>query len=409
MMTKTIIDIGSLERILIADKSRRTIGRSWAQGCLHQEVPDDTTVSTSPLSESSTSSDDGICDHLACGKKPNQRDLRLAPIYCRGWFHVIIYALLVQSLGCHPYSKKLSYGELARFNSRVWLIKEFLQRGHSHNDYHQTDPLSSALRHGIKSIEVDVFPRNGDLWVAHTVLELDSTRRIGNLYIDPLRSLIQAKRRAEIAAEFSEELAYKTPFPTGMRTSEQGRSNPSRHLIDLHSDVIHLLVDFKGDAEKSVMLLQQAIEPLRPYLSRVDKNGKFHQGEITVIVSGNRPRESSLISKMNSDRFVFVDGRERDLRKNTDTSLVPLVSIPWRNIQLAYAMGRGEEIMQRMVRRAHEQGKRLRIWGAPNREDLWLSMVRSNVDLLSIDDHPKYLQFSSSLRDNRVAFNSSPK
>ena len=59
--------------------------------------------------------------------------------------------------------------------------KEILQRGHSHNDYHQKYPLQSALLHGLRSVEVDVFPFDGELFVAHTRLELDESKTIGTM------------------------------------------------------------------------------------------------------------------------------------------------------------------------------------------------------------------------------------
>ncbi len=59
--------------------------------------------------------------------------------------------------------------------------KDIIQRGHSHNDYHQKNPLQSALMHGLRSVEVDVFPMEGELFVAHTRLELDESKTIENM------------------------------------------------------------------------------------------------------------------------------------------------------------------------------------------------------------------------------------
>lgn len=59
--------------------------------------------------------------------------------------------------------------------------EEIVQRGHSHNDYHQKNPLQSALFHGLRSVEVDVFPFGGELFVAHTRLELDENKTIQNM------------------------------------------------------------------------------------------------------------------------------------------------------------------------------------------------------------------------------------
>ncbi len=63
------------------------------------------------------------------------------------------------------------------------ISNDVIRRGHSHNDYHQRDPLKSALVHGLRSIEVDVFPLGDELCVAHTRLELDEKKTINNLYV----------------------------------------------------------------------------------------------------------------------------------------------------------------------------------------------------------------------------------
>ena len=279
---------------------------------------------------------------------------------------------------------------------------EFIRRGHSHNDYHQEDPLSSALKHGLNSVEVDVFPRDGNLLVAHTVFELNKSRTIENMYISPILIML---RQSGMTTADPRVTVYKDsrPFPRshrqqrrGLKLIDFGGSRVRNSPLDHEDDALTLLVDFKADAEKSISLLHKALEPLRPYLSKIDKDGKLRKGKLTVVVSGNRPRVESLRSRDGSgDRFIFIDGRSHDIHSATDSMLVPMVSLPWRKLQLARLIGRGDHYMRHMAQKAHDQGKRLRIWGAPNCESLWTQMVRNNVDLLSIDDHRKFARFAS--------------
>jgi hypothetical protein len=58
---------------------------------------------------------------------------------------------------------------------------ELIRRAHSHNDYHQDNPLESAIRHGICSIEVDVFPIENELLVGHSRFELEKKRNIDDM------------------------------------------------------------------------------------------------------------------------------------------------------------------------------------------------------------------------------------
>lgn len=280
---------------------------------------------------------------------------------------------------------------------------EFIRRGHSHNDYHQVDPLSSALKHGLNSVEVDVFPRDGTLLVAHTIFELDKTKNIENMYITPILNMLRQSGMTTADPRVTVEEDSR-PFPKvvhehrrGIRLFDFGdRRRNHNSPLDHEEDALTLLVDFKADPEKSVSLLHKALNPLRPYLSKIDSNGKLRKGKLTVIVSGNRPRAESLVSRDGSgDRYIFIDGRSHDIDSKTDSMLVPMVSLPWRKLQLARLIGRGDRYMRQMAQKAHAQGKRVRIWGAPNNESLWTQMVRNNIDLLSIDDHRKFAQFAS--------------
>jgi hypothetical protein len=308
-----------------------------------------------------------------------------------GWRLMVLVSLLLGRV--HELNVSCSASPVAsRRNKRD--ASHFIRRGHSHNDYFQDQPLDSAIEHGLKSIEVDVFPRNDELLVAHTVFELDTEKRIDNLYLQPILAMLKRSGSATSVPGATERESYR-PFPLA-RHHRSSRTTMDSDLVEFlvppDSDSLTLLVDFKGDAEKSVSLLHQVLAPLQPYLSMVNKNGEFRRGKVTVLISGNRPKEEQL-THSSGERFLFIDGRQHDIRTRTDTTLVPLVSIPWRSLHLSRALGRGEQHMRHLADQAHAQGKLLRIWGAP--ESSWRQMMNSNVDLLSIDDHARFSLFAS--------------
>jgi len=235
------------------------------------------------------------------------------------------------------------------------------------------------------------------------------------------------------------------------------RRKRQRHaILNPCDDALILLVDFKADPDLSAKLLGRAIRPLIPYLSKV-KNGKFEKGAVTVIISGHRPKRHCLFSEEEvgqqqqqqkqkkemglfqrplfrggssikrdgqciittpslwgkgqslisarmkhrehlvddkATRYLFLDGRMRDLNSEEDSSLVPLVSMDWNFIRFRNLFCReGDEVMKQMTEQAHSQGKRIRIWGAPNTEKSWTKMLKTNVDWLSIDDHERFVRF----------------
>eukprot|EP00816_Leptocylindrus_hargravesii_P012311 CAMPEP_0196807192 /NCGR_PEP_ID=MMETSP1362-20130617/7148_1 /TAXON_ID=163516 /ORGANISM="Leptocylindrus danicus, Strain CCMP1856" /LENGTH=343 /DNA_ID=CAMNT_0042180999 /DNA_START=673 /DNA_END=1704 /DNA_ORIENTATION=+ len=278
-----------------------------------------------------------------------------------------------------------------------------IRRAHSHNDYHQKEPLMAALRHGFSSVEVDVFPRGDVLLVGHTRLELNEKNTIDEMYIKPILNIIRREKRKAVefvsTSRTSSLQGEDTSSNSNTRRSNSisAASHRSRRRVNLPFDTdegLTLLVDLKADAASSIDLLHQALEPLRPHLTYAKKDGQIRKGKVTVLISGNRPSEESLINS-EGERYMFIDGRAKDVERNTDSALVPMVSIPWRSMQLARMFGRGERYMKNMVEQAHDQGKLLRIWGAPNNERNWRTMLRSNVDYLSIDDHAKFATFAS--------------
>jgi len=275
-----------------------------------------------------------------------------------------------------------------------------IRRAHSHNDYHQKEPLMAALRHGFSSVEVDVFPRGDVLLVGHTRLELNEKNTIDEMYIKPILNIIRREKRKAvefISTKTSSLLQGEDTNSNNTRRSSSSASHRSRRRVNLPFDTdegLTLLVDLKADAASSIDLLHQALEPLRPHLTYAKKDGQIRKGKVTVLISGNRPSEESLINS-EGERYMFIDGRAKDVERNTDSALVPMVSIPWRSMQLARMFGRGERYMKNLVEQAHNQGKLLRIWGAPNNERNWRTMLRSNVDYLSIDDHAKFATFAS--------------
>ena len=100
-------------------------------------------------------------------------------------------------------------------------------------------------------------------------------------------------------------------------------------------------------------------------------------------------------NKEGKERFLFIDGRINDVHRQEPTSLMPLISLNWSTVQLYRLLGKGDEFMKKCADLAHSQGKKLRIWGAPNTESVWKRMMRNNIDWLSIDDHERFARFAS--------------
>jgi hypothetical protein len=227
-----------------------------------------------------------------------------------------------------------------------------LENAHAHNDYLHKRPLLDALDHGFTSIEADVFPVEGQLLVAHTFLELSKEKTLEGLYLKPLRDI--AKRNGG---------------------SIYGDGIP-----------IILLVDIKTKGVEAYALLDSLLKSYDDIVSS-HLDGELREKAVTIIISGNRPRAE--IEKSNP-RYAAIDGRLGDLEFGPSASIVPLISDNWGN-HFTYR-GQGDmpaaerEKLAAIVKKCHEQGRRLRFWATPENSDLWTELQNAGIDLIGTDD-----------------------
>lgn len=222
-------------------------------------------------------------------------------------------------------------------------------RGHSHNDYLHDRALLEALDEGFHSAEADVFLVDGELRIGHERALLRQGT-LQSLYLEPLR------RRA---------------------AANGGR-------VFANGETFTLLVDIKDDGRAVYGRLREILTEYREMLT-VFRNDGATPGAVTVILSGDRPRAQV---EAEPERLCAIDGRPRDLDADPSPFLVPWISDAWSN-----HFGRGteelDEVQRRhldsLVARTHAQGRRLRFWGAPDREAVWALQQAAGVDLINTD------------------------
>ncbi len=227
-----------------------------------------------------------------------------------------------------------------------------LPRAHAHNDYHHPRPLLDALSHGFCSVEADIFLQDGELLVGHDRSELRSDRTLKSLYLEPLLH----------------------------RTRETGGK------VYPGGPTFTLLVDIKADGEATFQELHRQLAQYREMLSWVSE-GKKHPGAVEVIISGDRPFEAI---RQTQPCYVGIDGRLSDLESDRPAHLMPLISDRWSS----HFRWRGQgpfpkeerRKLHRIVREAHQAGRRVRFWATPENSNLWEALVEAEVDLINTDD-----------------------
>lgn len=227
---------------------------------------------------------------------------------------------------------------------------------HSHNDYEQPRPLHAALELGYRSIEADVFFTNNLLMVAHEPKHLDPNRTLTSLYLDPLL-----------------------------------KSKSTNQII--------LLVDFKTDAEPTYQALKKILPAYKSILTEYN-NGKIIPRRVSLIISGNRPRQTLETEKI---RYAAMDGRFQDLGQKSPNHLIPLISDNWTK----FFQWRGDvslpaeekQKLRNLVTQAHAENKLIRFWATPDLELVWKELHAAKADLINVDDLEKFAQWHRKQRN----------
>lgn len=225
---------------------------------------------------------------------------------------------------------------------------------HAHNDYLNSKPFYLAFENKFRSIEADVFPVDGKLFVAHHKKEIQTDRTLKNLYINPILQ----------------------EFASGKRQK------------------INLLIDIKEDYKVSLPLLIKELTPLRKYLSAVGK-----PNYITIIISGDRPDPSQY---NNYPAYIFFDHDLVKPHTAQEWKRVALVSLPFNKI--SGWKGEGDisadekKKLGQVIDSAHAKGKPFRFWAAPDNSNSWKLQMELKADFIGTD---KIIELAKFLRKEK--------
>lgn len=227
----------------------------------------------------------------------------------------------------------------------LWTQTPLLTRAHSHNDYMQARPLDEALDNGFNSVEVDVFPVDGKLMVAHNEKDIKPDRTIESMYLDKL----SARAKANSGAIYKNS---KTTF--------------------------WVLVDVKKKGEEAYKTFKTILDRY-PELKPSSK--------LRFVISGDRAIASIAADKGN---WAGIDGRIEDLGKGYSVQQMPWISGDWSTL-FPMLKEEGNYIADKflgpknMVASIHREHRLVRFWGSPDNKYIWQSHWNIGVDLINTD------------------------
>lgn len=230
---------------------------------------------------------------------------------------------------------------------------------HSHNDYMQEIPFWQAYYANFGSIEADVYPVKGKLWVAHTEKELSSDRTLENLYLDNISKQIKLNK--------------------GNIYPDAGKK-------------LQLLIDIKQDYKTALSIL---VNTLKKYPEITGNSG------IKIVITGGRPQPADF---KNYPSYLYFDG---DLDQNYSTDQLKRIGMFSADLPgLVKWNGKGiprdeeTEKIKQAVEKAHTQQKPMRFYGAPDFPNAWVNLMDLGVDYINTDHIPDLKKFMNTIPKN---------
>ena len=220
---------------------------------------------------------------------------------------------------------------------------------HSHNDYAQRVPFYQAYAQQVSSIEADVFLHDGQLLVGHDVEDLRADMTFEALYVEPIVTL------------------FARNGGRAFRDSDQ---------------TLQLMVELKSETDPTL----RAVAALLGRWPEVF-DPEVNPAAVRVAVTGRVPAPEAFDRY---PRFLGFDGAwDADY---TPEQLERIAQISTNFRDFSQWNGKGtiipaeKERLEQVIDRAHEQGKPVRFWNAPEGTTVYYTFYDMGIDYINTDN-----------------------
>jgi alkaline phosphatase len=240
------------------------------------------------------------------------------------------------------------------------LVKYTTKNAHSHNDYENASPFSTAFDNGFGSIEADIFYFKDSLFVGHVFGDIAKKRTLEALYLDPINKKIKAG----------------SPYQDSTKE-------------------LQLLIDIKTDPYRT---LNRLVEVLKNYPAIIESR------KIKIVITGGRPKPSEFINYPN---FLNFDGDLEKKYTETELKRIGLFSADFTQ----YSIWNGKGIMVKEERKridsiitcVHSLGKKIRFYASPDYINAWQQFTKMNIDYINTDHIVELAKFLNNWHLNNVS------
>ena len=220
---------------------------------------------------------------------------------------------------------------------------------HSHNDYAQRVPFYQAYAQQVSSIEADVFLHDGQLLVGHDVEDLRADMTFEALYVEPIVTL------------------FARNGGRAFRDSDQ---------------TLQLMVELKSETDPTL----RAVAALLGRWPEVF-DPEVNPAAVRVAVTGRVPAPEAFDRY---PRFLGFDGAWDADYTPEQLERIALISTNFRDFSQWNGKGTiipaEKERLRQVPDRAHEQGKPVRFWNAPEGTTVYYTFYDMGIDYINTDN-----------------------
>ena len=220
---------------------------------------------------------------------------------------------------------------------------------HSHNDYAQRVPFYQAYAQQVSSIEADVFLHDGQLLVGHDVEDLRADMTFEALYVEPIVTL------------------FARNGGRAFRDSDQ---------------TLQLMVELKSETDPTL----RAVAALLGRWPEVF-DPEVNPAAVRVAVTGRVPAPEAFDRY---PRFLGFDGAWDADYTPEQLERIALISTNFRDFSQWNGKGTiipaEKERLEQVIDRAHEQGKPVRFWNAPEGTTVYYIFYDMGIDYINTDN-----------------------
>lgn len=220
---------------------------------------------------------------------------------------------------------------------------------HSHNDYAQRVPFYQAYAQQVSSIEADVFLHDGQLLVGHDVEDLRADMTFEALYVEPIVTL------------------FARNGGRAFRDSDQ---------------TLQLMVELKSETDPTL----RAVAALLGRWPEVF-DPEVNPAAVRVAVTGRVPAPEAFDRY---PRFFGFDGAWDADYTPEQLERIALISTNFRDFSQWNGKGTiipaEKERLEQVIDRAHEQGKPVRFWNAPEGTTVYYTFYDMGIDYINTDN-----------------------